>query len=253
MINSKLVFTILLFIAVINKIESFDQNAEIIFGERIDGPANFRDTVNGKILFTLDDDVLVETSPVQNNWLMAGVTVMLTPRQAEDFKIMPGTRLISTGNKVIGKTLDTVQIWMAEENTGFIGAYTHIGNIKSSSVPENILIEHIRQNKTHFIDFEEFVEGFNFQEFNFGNLSNFKEYYIYESIIVDMSPRDRITLLFSRENKLKAIIHTRPIQLEKMKTYELIRGHKLTVIGEMKQDEIKTLIQKRIEFYNSVD
>jgi len=31
-----------------------------VLGERINGPANIRDTINGKILFSLDDNVKIE-------------------------------------------------------------------------------------------------------------------------------------------------------------------------------------------------
>lgn len=113
-----------------NESKISNEQAELVLGERIDGPANIRDTVNGKILFTLNDNVVVETTPTQNKWLVAGVFVMLTPKQIEDFRIMPGTDLISTDKNVIGKTLDTVGIWMAEDSSGLIGAYTHIDNIK---------------------------------------------------------------------------------------------------------------------------
>ena len=40
---------------------------ELILGERIDGPANVRDSANGKIIFTLNDDVLIETAPQEKN------------------------------------------------------------------------------------------------------------------------------------------------------------------------------------------
>lgn len=238
-----------------DKNESKISNAqtELILGERIDGPANIRDTVNGKIIFTLNDNVLIETTPTQNKWLVVGVLVMLTPKQIEDFKILPGTDLVSTDKNVIGKTVDTVGIWMAEDSSGLIGAYTHIDNIKSSSIPESILSEFLNQDKTKLSDLEQFMTSLKFEKYELGELTSLTQYFIYESIVVDMSPRDRITLLFSKDNVLAGIIHSRPLNTKKFKTYELIRGHKLTITADLKQEEIKKLIDKRIEFYNSVD
>lgn len=236
-----------------NKGDIVNNPKEYILGERIDGPANIRDTVNGKILFSLNDNVLVETTPTLYNWLVTGVLVMLTPKQIEDFKILPGTNLISTDNNVIGKTLDTVGIWMAEDSIGLIGAYTHIDNIKPTTIPESILSELINQNKTKFSDFEQFITSLKFEKYELDELPNLTQYFIYESIVVDMSPRDRITLLFSKDNNLVGIIHSRSLNTKKFKTYELIRGHSLTIIADLKPQEIKKLINKRIEFYNSID
>jgi len=230
-----------------------NEQTELISGERIDGPANLRDTVNGKIIFTLNDNVLVETTPAENKWLVAGVFVMLTPKQIKDFKILPGTDLISTDKKVIGKTVDTVGIWMAEDSSGLIGAYTYIDNIKSTTIPEIILSKLINQDKTKLSDLEQFMTWLKFEKYELGKLPNLTQYFIYESIVVDMSPRDRITLLFSKDNTLVGIIHSRPLNTKKFQTYELIREHKLTITGDLSHEEIKKLIDKRIEFYNSVD
>lgn len=40
---------------------------------------------------------------------------------------------------------------------------------------------------------------------------------------------------------------------DKFKTYELIRGHKLTVVADLEQNEIKEMVNKAIKWYNSMD
>lgn len=229
-----------------------DSTVEKILGERIDGPANIRDTADGKIIFSLNDNILVETAPTENNWLEVGVSVSLTKKQADDFQILPRTDLLSIDGKVIGKTIDTVSVWMRDSKSGYIGAYTHKNNIKLKSIPENCLTEILNLGQLTKNYLTPYITAFNFEKYDYGQLENLTQYFIYESVIVDPSPRDRITLLFQTD-KLAGVVHSRPIKTNKFKTYELIRGHKLTITADWPQDQIKNLIDKRIEFYNSVD
>lgn len=225
---------------------------EKMLGERIDGLSNVRDTIDGKIIFSLNNNVLVETGLTENNWLKIGVFVNLTPKQIKDFKILPKTDLISTNGKVIGKTIDTVDIQMCGKSYGQIGAYTHKDNIKIKSIPENSFADYIDQEKLSKADLQPFMTNFAFVKYEEGELPNLTQYMIDESTVVDASPRDRITLLF-KADKLIGYIHSRPIKTDKYKTYELIRGHKLTITADLPQNEIKNIIDKRIEFLNSID
>lgn len=255
------ILTVLFFIACSERTAEETENeefsnssiTEFIIGERIDGPANIRDTVNGRILFTLNDNVLVETSIAQGKWTIVGLNVKLTEQQFENFKIYPNTDLISSDGQKIGITKDTVYIWMTEENSGLVGAYTHIDNIKKQSMPEFHLEQILEKEKFTFSSLQSFIKNFKFQKYDLNKLPNLTQYLIYESIIEDMSPRDRITLLFNQSQNLVGIIHSRPLLTGKFKTYKLIRGHSLTVTAELTKTEINDLIKKRIEFYNSVD
>jgi len=238
-----------------DKSDKTETSTDLILGEQIDGPANIRDTINGKVLFSLNDNTIVETTPTENDWLIAGLFVKLTPKQMGDFKILPGSNIISSDSKVVGKTLDTVDVWIShdDDSTGLIGAYTHKDNIKSKTVPEKILCEIIDNGKLNIKDLKPFITSFKFQQENLGELPGLTQYYIYESIVVDMSPRDRITLLFNKKNNLVGVIHSRNLVIKNFKTFDLIRGHKLTITSDLDPKEIKSLIDKRIEFYNSVD
>ncbi|MDD6210485.1 MAG: hypothetical protein PUB21_07775 [Bacteroidales bacterium] len=237
---------------------------EPILGERIDGPANMRDTINGKILFTLEDNVLVETAPIRNNqWFEAGLFVRLTSQQVEEEKILPGADLISGDKKVIGKALDTLNVYLIDENgdgkEGLIIAYTYIDNIKRFTIPEIALIQMLNQNRLKFSDFESFLFNFKFKEYEYDDhlvnypFSGLREYFIYQSILEDLSARDRISLLFDNNENLVAVVHNREMKPDKFKTYELIRGHKLTIIENLEQNEIKEMVDKAIKWYNSMD
>jgi hypothetical protein len=71
-------------------------------------------------------------------------------------------------------------------------------------------------------------------------------------MVVDFSPLDRITLLFDKQYVV-GFFHTRNMVVKGFKTYALVRGHKLSVLETMPNQDIKSLIQKRNAYYNSVD
>ena len=98
-----------------------------------------------------------------------------------------------------------------------------------------------------------FIWSFDFQDYGENTELKYKQLYIYESTVVDPSPRDRITLLFDTKENLIGVIHSRELNLTNYKTYELVRGHSLTVIADIDNNEIKRIKDERINFYNSVD
>lgn len=237
--------------------EIYDPNSteksERILGERIDGPANVRDTINGKVILTLDDNVLVETAPELGKWFLLGVYVKLTDKQIEDFKIYPNTDLFSVDGKIIGKSKDTIELWMTDDVSGFFGAYTHTDNIKKQTIPERALESELEKGNLTISTLKNFIWTFDFRDYGENTELKYKQLYIYESTVVDPSPRDRITLLFDNKENLIGVIHSRKLNLTKYKTYELVRGHSLTVIADIDNKEIKRIKNERINFYNSVD
>jgi hypothetical protein len=142
---------------------------------------------------------------------------------------------------------------MAGEYGGMIGAYTHIGNIKKQTIPEYSLANELKKGNLTKSKLKQFIYNFDFKDYEEYDQLNFTQFYIYESIVEDMSPRDRITLLFDKKENLAGIIHSRKLTTDRFKTYKLIRGHSLTITSDMKESEVEELINKRIKFYNSVD
>ena len=221
-------------------------------GERINGPANIRDTVNGIVLFSLNDGVLIETSPAINKWVKIGVYVKLTGKQMEAFKLEKNIPLINEDGKTIGKTSSQVEITMIEEEVGYIEAYTHQDNINMAFNPEVQLMKILAMGNYQKKAFESYMKKFGFTEYQEGNQLKFTQYFIYESTVVDFSPLDRITLLFDKQN-LVGYFHTRNMVVKGFKTHDLVRGHKLSIIETLPIKDIKSLIQKRNAYYNSVD
>jgi hypothetical protein len=221
-------------------------------GERINGPANIRDTVNGKILFSLNDGVIIETSPAINKWVKIGVFVKLTSKQMEAFKLEKNISLINEDGKTIGKTISQVEISMIEKEVGYLEAYTHQDNINMEFNPEEQLMKILAMGNYQKKALEPFMKKFGFTEYQEDNKLKFSQYFIYESTVVDLSPLDRITLLFDNQNVV-GYFHTRNMVVKGFKTYELVRGHKLSILETLPNKDIKSLIQKRNAYYNSVD
>jgi hypothetical protein len=241
--------TFYIFLCVLNDVQS---QTRLEVGEKINGPANIRDTVNGKILFSLNDGVIIETSPAINKWVKIGVYVKLTGKQIEAFKLEKNIPLINEDGKTIGKTISPVEISMIEEEIGYIEAYTHQDNINMAFNPEVQLMKILALGNYQKKALEPFMKKFGFTEYQEDNKLKFIQYFIYESTVVDFSPLDRITLLFDNQNVV-GYFHTRNMVVKGFKTYELIRGHKLSILETMANQDIKSLIQKRNAYYNSVD
>jgi len=241
--------TFYIFLCVLNDVQS---QTRLEVGEKINGPANIRDTVNGKILFSLNDGVIIETSPAINKWVKIGVYVKLTGKQIEAFKLEKNIPLINEDGKTIGKTISPVEISMIEEEIGYIEAYTHQDNINMAFNPEVQLMKILALGNYQKKALEPFMKKFGFTEYQEDNKLKFTQYFIYESTVVDFSPLDRITLMFDKQNVV-GYFHTRNMVVKGFKTYELIRGHKLSILETLPNKDIKSLIQKRNAYYNSVD
>lgn len=224
-----------------------------ILGERIDGPANVRDEANGKILFVLYDDELVEAAEPAGEWLEIGIFIALTEQQQIDFRLNPNTPIYDDFGREIGKTVDTVELMMAGSSGGFITGYTSRYNVKPHSVVERALFTEIKHGNTSLFSLEKFLWEFNFVEYDGHSDLKYKQLMIYESFIVDPSPRDRMTLLFDNDHQLVGIFHTRDLSLEPYKTYKIVDGHSFTVIADLSDSTVKRIIQKRRGFYDSVD
>ena len=241
--------TFFIFFCILKDVQS---QTRLEVGERINGPANIRDTVNGKILFSLNDGVIIETSPSINKWVKIGVYVKLTGKQIEAFKLEKNISLINEDGKTIGKTISQVEISMIEEEMGYIEAYTHQDNINMGFNPEVQLMKILDMGNYQKKALEPFMKKFGFTEYQEDNKLKFTQYFIYESTVVDFSPLDRITLMFDNQNVV-GYFHTRNMVVKGFKTYELVRGHKLSILETLPNKDIKSLIQKRNAYYNSVD
>lgn len=241
--------TFFIFLCILNDVQS---QTRLEVGEKINGPANIRDTVNGKILFSLQDGVIIETSPAINKWVKIGVYIRLTTDQIEKFRVEKGKNLVNEKGEVIGKTMNIVEISMIEDEIGYLEAYTHQDNLNMAFNPEVQLMKILALGNYQKKALEPYMKKFGFKEYHEDNQLKFTQYFIYESTVVDLSPLDRITLLFDKQNMV-GFFHTRNMVVRGFKTHEMVRGHKLSVLETMAIQNVKSLKQKRNAYYNSVD
>jgi hypothetical protein len=144
--------------------------------------------------------VIIETSPAINKWVKIGVYVKLTGKQIEAFQLEKNISLINEIGKNIGKTINPVEISMIEEEIGYIEAYTHQDNINMAFNPELELMKVLAQGIFQKKAFEYYMKNFGFAAYQEDHILKYKQYFIYESTAVDLSPLDRITLLFNQTN-----------------------------------------------------
>lgn len=218
-------------------------NEEIIIGERIDGPANIRDTINGKIIFELYDNAYVETTELKNDWYIIGIAPSngVNDYTNENF-IKKGTELFQD-NKPIGKAIEDVEVTI-----GAIG-YTHKSNIKPESIIENVLKKHLKtKNSRAFENLETIINQFQLSKTE--QFDDYEVYYNYENWIDDPSPMYRIGLIFN-DKKLVAVLHSRPLAIKNTKTTNLERAFDCSIYNDvLNADEIVKLFN---HFVNSVD
>lgn len=182
---------------------SITGNAEII-----DGPANVRDEINGKLLFSLKNGVEVECEEVINDWHPIGFTAKV-PEDLKDWTLPEGFKLYSYDGKYIGKTLASVKFSAMDGNCAILSGYTYKLNIVDSSriefKIENIIIP---DKQMKLSDFNKHIKKNDYKadnQFSWG-----MTYIYYETWITDLSPGARIRLIFENNN-LIGIIHTRKL------------------------------------------
>tara|TARA_B100000508_G_C11397188_1_gene246389 strand:- start:123 stop:809 length:687 start_codon:yes stop_codon:yes gene_type:complete len=221
------------------------------FGEVIDGPANIRDTINGKLLFSLNDGTEVESTEEKNNWHEIGLIVRI-PKTHEGWTIPKDYDLFTLDGTHIGKTISEVDIGMKQDdNAALIMGYTFKGNIKDSSKVE-VIIENMLnfKNTLYLADFKNHLSQFDYQDddqFSWGNT-----YIYYESWIADPSPGARVRLIFDNK-KLIGLIHTREIKLSNYDNYKILWDYKLLTNLSQDDERIDKIINDYIDFLHSVD
>ena len=211
-------------------------NDTIITSERIDGPANIRDTVNGKIIFSLNDKIAVAATEPQNKWLQVGVIADLSQKQMDSLFIAKGSKIIVDG-KEVGQAVENIHLNGAfKSNEGLKGeliGYTFSSNIKSNTIPENVfsIIVNSASSTLTINDFKQFLKDFQFNEYD-GLLTHFKAFEIDENWIDDPSPLLRLWLLFQGD-KFYGVFHSRPLALNGAKTMKVKRGFYFSTFSQV--------------------
>lgn len=255
--RGRTLFTILLFFLSIVSIKA----------ERIDGPANLRAEPKGKVLFSLFDNVEVECTEAKDGWYKVAF-IAVDELDAEDRKLLyrKGDTIYDYNKKALGVALvninDSLAMFydeMPAENgldrfeASFFASTFH-SNIKPESIVENKLVEVINQNIDHLNlqVFENHLKDFNYG-YNHESLADpeYNEYWLHANYIDDISPIDRIRLLF-KDDSLIAIAFSRDLDLI-YPIVDLQRGRRLMILVDLPKKERELLIKANIDIYNHMD
>ena len=224
--------------------------ATITQAEIIDGPANIRETINGKPRFSLENGVEVECEDDINGWHVIGFTAKV-PEDLKDWVLPKGFELYSYDGKYIGKTLALVEFSAMDGDCAILTGYTYKSNIVESSKIESKVGKLITPNEImNLSDFEEHIKKYNYQDdnqFDWG-----MTYIYYETWISDPSPGARIRLIFEN-NILIGIIHTRDIKIDGYQDYDMKWGWSLLTNLDNNDSRITTIVDGYKFFLSQVD
>jgi hypothetical protein len=238
--------------------------------EIINGPANFRDKPNGKILVSLNNGVEVECGVLKNGWYEVSFSAMITNEQyAVRYSPKKDTRLYNDDHKFIGVTTadipDDVSNLSATGGTEGhykwcwieITGYVYKTNVRQNSIPENVLDSAFKSGKFSFqLDsLKAFMkkEGYWAQGLIKKTLPHYEEYCIYESTVeAGPSPHYRIGLIFKNKT-LIAIEYSRPLNIGVYKEYTTSDRNRLIIFETPKGLTIKRFVDKINESRKGAD
>jgi hypothetical protein len=135
-----------------------------IIGERIDGPANIRDQINGKLLFSLNDHTLVSCTSLKNDWYQIGLLMDVDANQSGMLDISEG-RKIRVDGKEVGEIKSDMTVYTGtdgEKSWAELIGYTHKDNIKPESIIETALSEYMKtvDNERSVAQLQNFIQHF---------------------------------------------------------------------------------------------
>lgn len=222
---------------------------EKVIAERLSGTVTLLDTMNGKSIATLRDNVLLNTGKPKNGWIMAGIETEISPEQEKNMQLEKGQHLYIQG-KVVGEALSDIPLEVIGQNkqgvrTGLFYGFLSATKIKAGSVIEAALSEYLQQHSGRMLpDLQVFIKQFQLQPTGFNQ--PFLEYANYESTVDDPSPAYRTVLIFYK-NKLIAVADSRQVKLAGTTEHKLDRGFH----GYFFEDTDAKLQQEYIRLFNN--
>ncbi len=199
-----------------------------IISERIDGPANIRDTINGSIILSLDDNIPVSTSVISKNWFKIAFSIDLDNTEYVN-RVLPNGSTLYRKSKKIGTVLKELRLPSDEVNntkgvlsTSLIG-YTSKNNIKSETQPESALGQILNQSSVLTIaELSDYIKGYQFSQIKIDNFNCFQ--LDYGNGDGPSSPI-RVLLVFYN-NLLIGVVHSESIDFKWTKSRSAFKQNK---------------------------
>lgn len=222
---------------------------ELIIGERIDGPANVRDTPNGEVLFELDDNALVDVGELEDGWYEIVIFAELEQHEHDDFKefLIKNNRPIIQRGETIGRMKKDFSLRTVKGNGGStvfaeLHGFTNKVNIKPNTIIESAFEKGVTQNNRDLMSWKNFIKKFDLDNRDLGlgqdQIITFEN--AEGTVEGGPSPGPRLILFFENE-LLIGFFHSRDIQIKDTFTYKLVRYGSATFFEDYPE-------KKRIEF-----
>ena len=223
----------------------------------IDGPANIREKPNGKLLFELYDNSAVTSTVLKNNWYNIGLFVKVNNIKSKSY-LNEGDLIFNINNEKIGIVINKTPIHLkrSESDIGFIFGYTFKNNIKKIKSPEYVLEKLVEENAARTKEeFNYLLSQYHFELYGRNKylIPGIEMYTISESILYDITPTFRISLLF-KDNRIVAVVHTRKLNIICSEGISLIGDQKFTLIDKCLDEQyVKKLRNSLIRFFEKAD
>jgi hypothetical protein len=229
-----------------------EDSTNLVITERINGPANIRDTINGIVAFSLNDSTPVTCTELKNGWFEIGVMSELADTEFNVDTLRAGTAIVVDG-KVAGKILVDMPVSTARTNTetwAELTGFTHKDNIYSWSVIEHALTDYLAKQPDRSLEsLKPFIKNFSLEA---DTLSHYTSYFNYENWIDDPSALFRLSLLFD-EDRLVGVLHSRPLTFPRSTDYKLERGFAVRFFDDADAQKRESYISDFNEMINTVD
>jgi hypothetical protein len=227
-----------------------------VIGDRINGPANIRNVPNGRILFTLNDQTLVDCTDQQEGWYQVSVSMQLAPDEPDSVILKKGRKIIANG-KVMGEIMEDMQAngmsFQDKDNNTFVQlmGYSYKDNIYPNTIIENAFPAFLAKTNRTKASLQPFITNFQLQD-EAESFKPYTTYYNYENSIDDPSPGFRLMLVFDKD-QLIAVVHARALSLNDVTTVETDRGYKISYFKDTPKATQDKFTKMYNEFVDSAD
>lgn len=207
--------------------------------EMIDGSANVRDKPNGRVIFSLDNNVDITGSRIKNDWFDIALPVYVDVKGSfadeEKMILNKEVKLYDEHGKNIGVVLERLKTEPFSDDDisngrkiVVIKGVTHRKNIKQDSILElNLGAALDKSNAFALADFSEHLNLFRYKVWI--PRDKFSPYVYRDNPINDVTPWPR-AILFFYDERLVAVYHDKPIRSDRITLSVTIRGSTMSYV-----------------------
>lgn len=223
----------------------------------IDGPANVRQTPNGKLLFTVADSQYVYANEPEDGWFK----IMLLARIKKvdlknNFILKADSKIYDIDGSIIGVVKNDLEIkgnHIKVKDTSVLEVMFHGFTFKGNIRPESILEREVERivNNEQFEEVPTLLTRFNFTAFEIG------EYHVYTKYDASdpwLSADFRMMIYCDNKNNLIGVANIgRELKLNNKMETTIDRGYRMQYIMLLENSERKEFEELMTNYFSSRD